>query len=290
MRVRFEEVITHAIEGLGMDPDGRKLLTGMADDLNVTGRGCLLWRVIVQNQDEARQELKTALSEADKHKDTLLSADGAGWSVFVATSKALKKFLSIYKGFEAAQKQAAPLTATDRLLRDSGADRFVTTAGAFLLNRFPLNGVQDKVGNALVRFVLMTRALLDEAEVSELISQEASTGVAVRSYFMERVEHYRSQPLTSGTPMMYALRDVERHKGTDLMRERWERAAEQPQRGTAGRVDRRAGTGELHQPAEQSRQAGARLRQSGGLGRSAGVGVQQHGREVEQGILRRRQP
>ncbi|MEC5080999.1 hypothetical protein XocUg1_22870, partial [Xanthomonas oryzae pv. oryzicola] len=26
--------------------------------------------------------------------------------------------------------------------------------------------------------------------------------------------------------MMYALRDVERHKGTDLMRERWERAAE----------------------------------------------------------------
>ncbi|OLK86697.1 hypothetical protein BXOR1_17255, partial [Xanthomonas oryzae pv. oryzicola] len=80
--------------------------------------------------------------------------------------------------------------------------------------------------NALVRFVLMTRALLDEAEVSELISQEASTGVAVRSYFMERVEHYRSQPLTSGTPMMYALRDVERHKGTDLMRERWTHAAE----------------------------------------------------------------
>ncbi|KOR41846.1 hypothetical protein ADT27_18215, partial [Xanthomonas oryzae] len=115
---------------------------------------------------------------------------------------------------------------TDRILRETGVDRFVTTAGAFLLNRFPLNGVQDKVGNALVRFVLMTRALLDEAEVSELISQEASTGVAVRSYFMERVEHYRSQPLTSGTPMLYALRDVERHKGTDLMRERWERAAE----------------------------------------------------------------
>ncbi|RBC08739.1 hypothetical protein BRO02_18265, partial [Xanthomonas oryzae pv. oryzae] len=72
----------------------------------------------------------------------------------------------------------------------------------------------------------MTRALLDEAEVSELISQEASTGVAVRSYFMERVEHYRSQTLTSGTPMMYALRDVERHKGTDLMRERWEQASQ----------------------------------------------------------------
>ncbi|MGD3046718.1 T6SS effector BTH_I2691 family protein, partial [Xanthomonas oryzae] len=144
----------------------------------------------------------------------------------VTTSKTLKKFLSVYKGFETAQKQAAPLTATDRILRETGVDRFVTTAGAFLLNRFPLNGVQDKVGNALVRFVLMTRALLDEAEVSELISQEASTGVAVRSYFMERVEHYRSQTLTSGTPMMYALRDVERHKGTDLMRERWERAAE----------------------------------------------------------------
>ncbi|RBI40632.1 hypothetical protein BRL99_20945, partial [Xanthomonas oryzae pv. oryzae] len=63
-------------------------------------------------------------------------------------------------------------------------------------------------------------------EVSELISQEASTGVAVRSYFMERVEHYRSQTLTSGTPMMYALRDVERHKGTDLMHQRWEQASQ----------------------------------------------------------------
>ncbi|QEO98568.1 T6SS effector BTH_I2691 family protein [Xanthomonas oryzae] len=224
--VRFEEVITHAIEGLGMDPDGRRLLQDLAGNLDVTSRSCLLWRVVAQNQDEAREELKQTLSEADQQKNMVLSAAGAGWSVFVTTSKTLKKFLSVYKGFEAAQKQAAPLTATDRILRETGVDRFVTTAGAFLLNRFPLNGVQDKVGNALVRFVLMTRALLDEAEVSELISQEASTGVAVRSYFMERVEHYRSQPLTSGTPMMYALRDVERHKGTDLMRERWEQASQ----------------------------------------------------------------
>ncbi|QGH66046.1 hypothetical protein GHV42_10500 [Xanthomonas oryzae pv. oryzicola] len=224
--VRFEEVITHAIEGLGMDPDGRRLLQDLAGNLDVTSRSCLLWRVVAQNQDEAREELKQTLSEADQQKNMVLSAAGAGWSVFVTTSKTLKKFLSVYKGFETAQKQAAPLTATDRILRETGVDRFVTTAGAFLLNRFPLNGVQDKVGNALVRFVLMTRALLDEAEVSELISQEASTGVAVRSYFMERVEHYRSQPLTSGTPMMYALRDVERHKGTDLMRERWTHAAE----------------------------------------------------------------
>ncbi|WP_428942084.1 T6SS effector BTH_I2691 family protein [Xanthomonas oryzae pv. oryzicola] len=224
--VRFEEVITHAIEGLGMDPDGRRLLQDLAGNLDVTSRSCLLWRVVAQNQDEAREELKQTLSEADQQKNMVLSAAGAGWSVFVTTSKTLKKFLSVYKGFEAAQKQAAPLTATDRILRESGVDRFVTTAGAFLLNRFPLNGVQDKVGNALVRFVLMTRALLDEAEVSELISQEASTGVAVRSYFMERVEHYRSQPLTSGTPMMYALRDVERHKGTDLMHQRWEQASQ----------------------------------------------------------------
>ncbi|MGY4882610.1 hypothetical protein EI541_16195 [Xanthomonas citri pv. eucalyptorum] len=224
--VRFEEVITHAIEGLGMDPDGRRLLHELAGNLDVTSRSCLLWRVVAQNQTEARQELEQALTQADQQQNMVLSAAGAGWSAFATTSKTLKKFLSVYKGFETAQKQAAPLTATDRILRESGVDRFVTTAGAFLLDRFPLNGVQDKVGNALVRFVLMTRALLDEAEVSELISQEASTGVAVRTYLMERVEHYRSQTLTSGTPMMYALRDVERHKGTALMRERWAHAAE----------------------------------------------------------------
>ncbi|SMQ94262.1 T6SS effector BTH_I2691 family protein [Xanthomonas fragariae] len=224
--VRFEEVVTTAIEGLGMDPDGRRLLQDLAGNLDVTSRSCLLWRVVAQNQTEVRQELEQALTQADQQKNMVLSAAGAGWSVFVTTSKTLKKFLSVYKGFEAAQKQAAPLTATDRILRESGVDRFVTTAGAFLLDRFPLNGVQDKVGNALVRFVLMTRALLDEAEVSELISQEASTGVSVKLYFAERVAYYRSQPPSSGTPMMYALRDVERHKGTALMRERWARAAE----------------------------------------------------------------
>ncbi|RBD46599.1 hypothetical protein BRM52_26610, partial [Xanthomonas oryzae pv. oryzae] len=130
--VRFEEVITHAIEGLGMDPDGRRLLQDLAGNLDVTSRSCLLWRVVAQNQDEAREELKQTLSEADQQKNMVLSAAGAGWSVFVTTSKTLKKFLSVYKGFETAQKQAAPLTATDRILRETGVDRFVTTAGAFL--------------------------------------------------------------------------------------------------------------------------------------------------------------
>ncbi|WNJ27216.1 T6SS effector BTH_I2691 family protein [Xanthomonas translucens] len=224
--VRFEEVITNAIEGLGMDPDGRRLLQDLAGNLDVTSRSCLLWRVVAQNQDEAREELKQTLSEADKLKETLLSAAGAGWTSFTKASKSLKKFLSVYKAFESAQKQTAPLTASDRMLRESGVDRFVTTAGAFLLNRFPLNGVQDKVGNALVRFVLMTRALLDEAEALDLISKEASTGVGVRAYFLQQVHHYRSQALTQGTPMMYALRDVERHHGTELMRQRWSRASE----------------------------------------------------------------
>ncbi|RBB05307.1 hypothetical protein BRO03_22365, partial [Xanthomonas oryzae pv. oryzae] len=63
--VRFEEVITHAIEGLGMDPDGRRLLQDLAGNLDVTSRSCLLWRVVAQNQDEAREELKQTLSEAD---------------------------------------------------------------------------------------------------------------------------------------------------------------------------------------------------------------------------------
>ncbi len=68
VRVRFEEVITHAIEGLGMDPDGRRLLQDLAGNLDVTSRSCLLWRVVAQNQDEAREELKQTLSEADQQR------------------------------------------------------------------------------------------------------------------------------------------------------------------------------------------------------------------------------
>ncbi|WP_246333224.1 T6SS effector BTH_I2691 family protein [Stenotrophomonas tumulicola] len=224
--VRFEDAVTTAVEGLGMDALGRKLLQDMASDLNVTGRSCLLWRVVAQNQDGAREELQQVLGEADSLKDTVLSASGAAWNTFVTTSKTLKKFMGVYKGFDAVQKKVGPLTPTDRMLRDSGVDRFITTAGAFLLNSFPLNGLQDKVGNGLVRFVLMTRGLMDEAEASNLINLEASTAVGVRNYFLQQVKHYQGQKLTAGTPMMYALRDVERHHGTELMRQRWARASE----------------------------------------------------------------
>lgn len=67
---------------------------------------------------------------------------------------------------EAAQKEVAPSTASARILRDSGADRFVTTAGAYLLNRFPMKGIQDAVGNAVVRVVLLAWALMECASNS----------------------------------------------------------------------------------------------------------------------------
>lgn len=224
--VRFEDVVTNAIEGLGVDASGRQLLGQLAGNLDVTSRACLLWRVMAQNQTDARKELQQALGQADGQKNVVLESLGAGWSAFATGTGYLKKFLGYYKSFESVQKEAAPSTATSRMLRETGVDRFVTTAGAFMLNRFPLNGVQDTVGNGIVRFVFYTRALMDPVEASDLISREASTGVGVRQYFLERVKHYRAQKLTEGTPMMYALRDVERHQGRALMQERWKSASE----------------------------------------------------------------
>lgn len=224
--VRFEEAVTDAIEGLGMDEKGRGVLTQLAGDLDVTSRSCLLWRVVAQNQDDAREELTQALREADTWKDAILGTLGTGWTAFSTGSGYLKRFLVYYKKFESAQKEAAPSTATNRILRESGVDRFVTTAGAFMLNRFPLQGIQDTVGNAIVRFVFCTRALMNPAEASDLITREASTGVQVRAYFLERIRHYRAQGLTQGNPTMYALRDVERHHGRALMQQRWQAASD----------------------------------------------------------------
>ena len=225
--VRFEDVVTEAIEGLGMDENGRQLLTQLSDNLDVTSRSCLLWRVVAQNQDDAREELKKALADADSQKDSLLEGLGAaGWSAFVSASSNLKKFLGYYKKFETVQKEAVPSTATNRLLRDTGVDRFVTTAGAFMLNRFPLNGIQDKVGNAIVRQIFCIRALMSAEEASDLIELEARKGAETRAYLLQRVKYYRAQRLTEGSPMMYALRDVERYQGRALMLERWKAVAE----------------------------------------------------------------
>lgn len=224
--VQFEEVITDAVEGLGFSIEGRAILAKMAADLKPTEQGCLLWRVVAQNQDDARRELESLLSKASGAKDTSMSTGGAGWAAFATGMDYLKKYLGYYKQFEATQRQVTPTTAANRLLRDSGVDRFVTTAGAAMLNSFPLNGIQDKVGNALVRFVFYTRALMSAEEASDLITREASSGMEAKRYFLDRVAHHRTAKRTSVAPMMYALRDLEQHHGTALMRDCWKRASD----------------------------------------------------------------
>lgn len=222
--VWFEEIITDAIAVLGMHEIGRTLLTELAGDLAVTGRSSLLWRVIAQNQDAARQELQQTLKAAEAGADTVLSAAGATWAAFVSGTAHLKTFISNYRKLEAAQKEAVPSTASARILRGSGVDRFVTTAGAFLLNRFPMKGIQDTAGNAMVRFVLLTRSLMERDEAISLVAEELSSGQQGKRYFLERIRFYRTKG--SALPMQFALRDLELHHGALAMRKRWQAAAE----------------------------------------------------------------
>ncbi|HGM5882977.1 TPA: T6SS effector BTH_I2691 family protein [Stenotrophomonas maltophilia] len=222
--VWFEEIIADAIAVLGMHEIGRTLLTELAGDLAVTGRSSLLWRVIAQNQDAARQELQQTLKAAEAGANTVLSAAGASWVAFVSGTAHLKTFISNYRKLETAQKEAAPPTASARILRDSGVDRFVTTAGAFLLNRFPMKGIQDTVGNAMVRVVLLTRALMERDEAISLVAEELSSGQQGKRYFLERIQFYRKKG--SALPMQFALRDLELHHGALAMRKRWQAAAE----------------------------------------------------------------
>ncbi len=222
--VWFEEVITDAIAALGMHEIGRAFLTESANDTKVTGRGSLLWRAVAKNQKEAREELEQTLSAAQVGSDTILDVTGASWAAFVAGTAHLKSFLTLYRKLEVAQKEAAPSTASARILRDSGVDRFVTTAGAYLLNRFPMKGIQDTVGNAMVRVVLLTRALMERDEAISLVAEELSSGQQGKRYFLERIQFYRKKG--SALPMQFALRDLELHHGALAMRKRWQAAAE----------------------------------------------------------------
>jgi len=222
--VWFEEVITDAIAALGMHEIGRAFLTESANDTKVTGRGSLLWRAVAKNQEEARKELEQTLSAAQVGADAILEVAGTSWAAFVAGTAHLKSFFTLYRKLEVAQKEAAPSTASARILRDSGVDRFVTTAGAYLLNRFPMKGIQDTVGNAMVRVVLLTRALMERDEAISLVAEELSSGQQGKRYFLERIQFYRKKG--SALPMQFALRDLELHHGALAMRKRWQAAAE----------------------------------------------------------------
>ncbi len=141
-----------------------------------------------------------------------------------AKSRQYEFSVCLLRKLEVAQKEAAPSTASARILRDSGVDRFVTTAGAYLLNRFPMKGIQDTVGNAMVRVVLLTRALMERDEAISLVAEELSSGQQGKRYFLERIQFYRKKG--SALPMQFALRDLELHHGALAMRKRWQAAAE----------------------------------------------------------------
>ncbi|WP_341809262.1 T6SS effector BTH_I2691 family protein [Xanthomonas oryzae pv. oryzicola] len=224
--IAFENVITDAVEGLAMDAQGRIVLGEFARNLDVTSRGCLLWRTVALNQTDARQELKDVLSEAETQLNAVLAGAGAAWTVFTQVASKLKKFLGYYKQMEKVAKEAVPTSAINRKFQESGVDRFMVSTGAFLLNRFPLKGVQDTIGNALARYVLKVRALMDPVEASNLIQLEASQAPEVRRYFAERVAYYRSQPRQQNSAMTLALADIETHKGRQMLVARWQNAAE----------------------------------------------------------------
>lgn len=224
--VAFDEVISDAIESLGVDRVGQGVLEGLVSNADVTSRSSLIWRSIALNQSDGRDELKEVLKAADAAREQSLVEGTGGWRTFVEASSKLKKFVGYYKNFEAAQKEVVPTTAANRLLRESGIDRLVVTCGALIMKSWGIKHIQDEVGGALIRFILATRALMNPAEVSNLIQIEAAKVPEMRNYFYQRVIHYRNNSSTAGSPMMYALRDLENHKASQILQRRWESAAE----------------------------------------------------------------
>lgn len=224
--VAFEQVITEAVDGLAADRVGRSVLTSLAGDLKVSGREALLWRVVAQNQQEARKELEQTLAQADSQKNTVLDAAGAGWSAFVAGAGHLKKYLGYYKKFEEVRKEAVSTSRGNALLKETGADRFITAAGTFLLGRFPGKQTGDTVGGALVQHVLQVRAQMDAAESSELINLQAQHQPSLRRYFHERVLHHRSRPATQNGALLLALQDLDKQHGHKLLQAQWKKVAD----------------------------------------------------------------
>lgn len=223
--VTFERAVTDAVDALAVDKVGRGILETLSDNLSVTERSCLLWRVVAQNQDDAREELEQVLAEADSLKDRALDAAGAGWNAFVGAAGRLKKFLGYYKKFEDVEKEAIATSPSNAMLKATGVDRFVVATGAILLERFPLKQIDDRVGNALVRHALGVRAGMDAVESSNLISAQAAHEPQLKRYFADRLRHHRSRVGTRNGALMLALQDLNRQGGRQVLARQWQQVA-----------------------------------------------------------------
>lgn len=220
--INFEVAITEALLGLGADKVGREYLDELARNFAVTSQNSLLWRVVAMNQDDARQELADYLKQAEENKSFTLQIASASWSVFVAASSNLKKFIKYYKSYEELKNEIYPDSFVGQQLKQLGIDHLVVNVGDWLMKALRFDNADKKLGEYMVQHLLSIRALMDPAESSNLITTEAAQLPAMRQYYADRVRHYAGQPATRANANLLALADLEQHKGIDVMRQKWQ--------------------------------------------------------------------
>lgn len=215
---QFNIVIEEALSGLEGDPEGRKVLQALVDNIDATDPASLVWRAVALNQSTAAGEVKAALAQADSRRDLVVTAvvgalDGA--------IKSLKSLAGLYVAYDAGgTSRVRPLEHYKMLAL--GVDKLMGSVGTLVFEKWRVGAVSDYFGEKLVQYMLSLRLTLDPADSRALIETQLRHESRLRTLYLEQVGLHQSQGRSIHQAADLAMAAVVADRGTQELRQRWQ--------------------------------------------------------------------
>jgi hypothetical protein len=219
--VAFDAVIAEAITGLGSEDTGATVLADLVKQTDPTQSASLVWRAFAYNQIDAKAEIKELLGRVSAYRAPFVSGfDEWAQKVGNALDK-MKAFPELREKIGEVNEHENPISATERVLKQHGVDRWVVTMGDALFKWTGIDKTGDFAGEYLIRGALMMRVGISKDDTVKLVREAVRIEPALRVKFEQGYRAFRQQNVPAKDAFMRSMQDLAEDRGGQLLREQW---------------------------------------------------------------------
>jgi hypothetical protein len=219
--VAFDAVIAEAITGLGSEDTGATVLADLVKQTDPTQSASLVWRAFAYNQIDAKAEIKELLGRVSAYRAPLVSGfDEWAQKVGNALDK-LKAFPELREKIGEVSEHENPISATERMLKQHGVDRWVVTMGDALFKWTGIDKTGDFAGEYLIRGALMMRVGISKDDTVKLVREAVRIEPALRVKFEQGYRAFRQRGVPAKDAFMRSMQDLAEDRGGQLLRAQW---------------------------------------------------------------------
>ncbi|MFM0158913.1 hypothetical protein P0D75_11410 [Paraburkholderia sediminicola] len=219
--IAFEAVIAEAISGLPSEDQGKKIINDLINNMDTADEKSLVWRAYAYNQSQPKAEIKELLAAATAYKTTFWD-EAREWPEKVAKQlEKLKTFVEFREKMTEVKEHAHPISATERYLKDSHADRLIVAIAGGLFKWTGLGKFSDCVGARMIQGTLMMRIGISQADTIGLIKETAKAEPEMQAKLLSGYKALRSKGVRPAQAYAQTLESLAADDKGKLVRAKW---------------------------------------------------------------------